>query len=161
MPQLQACASSSAFKPGCMQGTEHRLSVSHPPRSRMAAAVLRLRCTTHLHSWPSEAFAWESMSSLMQRSAKRSTLVVTTLAARSGAGVPVSTQCRLLCRRESYHHMCRYFSGFFYHHPLLTDVDYYWRIEPDVHYYCDIDYDPFLFMQQRCGCHQCFSLAAC
>ena len=53
-------------------------------------------------------------------------------------------------RRESYHHMCRYFSGFFYHHPLLADVDYYWRIEPDVHYYCDLDYDPFVFMQQRC-----------
>ncbi len=47
--------------------------------------------------------------------------------------------------------MCRYFSGFFYHHPLLADVDYYWRIEPDVHYYCDLDYDPFLFMQQRWG----------
>ena len=34
------------------------------------------------------------------------------------------------CRRESYHHMCRYFSGFFHHHPLLADFDYYWRIEP-------------------------------
>ena len=59
--------------------------------------------------------------------------------------------CPCLCRRESYHHMCRYFSGFFYHHPLLADVDYYWRIEPDVHYYCDLDYDPFVFMQQRYG----------
>ena len=48
--------------------------------------------------------------------------------------------------------MCRYFSGFFYHHPLLADVDYYWRIEPDVHYYCDLNYDPFVFMQQRCAC---------
>lgn len=55
------------------------------------------------------------------------------------------------CRLESYHHMCRYFSGFFHHHPLLADFDYYWRIEPDVHYYCNLDYDPFLFMQQRCG----------
>lgn len=49
--------------------------------------------------------------------------------------------------RESYHHMCRYFSGFFYRHPLLADFDYYWRMEPDVHYYCDLDYDPFLYMQ--------------
>lgn len=49
--------------------------------------------------------------------------------------------------RESYHHMCRYFSGFFYKHPLLKEFDYYWRMEPDVHYYCDLDYDPFLFMQ--------------
>lgn len=49
--------------------------------------------------------------------------------------------------RESYHHMCRYFSGFFYRHPLLLQFDYYWRMEPDVHYYCDLDYDPFLFME--------------
>ena len=49
--------------------------------------------------------------------------------------------------RESYHHMCRYFSGFFYWHPLLQEFEYYWRMEPDVHYYCDLDYDPFLFMQ--------------
>lgn len=49
--------------------------------------------------------------------------------------------------RESYHHMCRYYSGFFHQHPLLQDFDYYWRMEPDVHYYCDLDYDPFLFMQ--------------
>ena len=49
--------------------------------------------------------------------------------------------------RESYHHMCRYFSGFFFRHPVLADFDYYWRMEPDVYYYCDLDYDPFLFMQ--------------
>ena len=42
---------------------------------------------------------------------------------------------------------CRYFSGFFQHHPLLQQFDYYWRMEPDVHYYCDLDYDPFIFMQ--------------
>ena len=49
--------------------------------------------------------------------------------------------------RESYHHMCRYYSGFFHLHPLLKEFDYYWRMEPDVHYYCDLDYDPFLYMQ--------------
>ena len=52
--------------------------------------------------------------------------------------------------RESYHHMCRYFSGFFQLHPLLADVDYYWRVEPDVHFYCDLAYDPFRYMHQQC-----------
>jgi hypothetical protein len=49
--------------------------------------------------------------------------------------------------------MCRYFSGFFQWHPLLLDFDFYWRMEPDVHYYCNLDYDPFLFMQVHlCSC---------
>lgn len=26
----------------------------------------------------------------------------------------------------SYRHMCRFNSGFFYHHPLLASYDYYW-----------------------------------
>ncbi|OZJ06403.1 hypothetical protein BZG36_00668 [Bifiguratus adelaidae] len=34
---------------------------------------------------------------------------------------------------ESYRHMCRF--------------EYYWRVEPDVNYYCDIDYDPFLMIK--------------
>ncbi|KAJ1779607.1 hypothetical protein LPJ77_001233 [Coemansia sp. RSA 2523] len=50
---------------------------------------------------------------------------------------------------ESYRHMCRFNSGFFFRHELLQDLDYYWRIEPDVEYSCDIDYDPFLFMQRQ------------
>jgi alpha 1,2-mannosyltransferase len=32
----------------------------------------------------------------------------------------------------SYHHMCRWNSGFFYKHPILKNYDWYWRIEPDV-----------------------------
>jgi alpha 1,2-mannosyltransferase len=48
---------------------------------------------------------------------------------------------------ESYHHMCRFYSGFFYKQPLLQQFDYYWRIEPDVDYLCTLDYDPFLFMK--------------
>lgn len=32
--------------------------------------------------------------------------------------------------RESYHHMCRYYSGLFALHPLLQEFDYYWRLEP-------------------------------
>ncbi|KAH8552096.1 nucleotide-diphospho-sugar transferase [Umbelopsis sp. PMI_123] len=50
---------------------------------------------------------------------------------------------------ESYRHMCRFQSGFFYMHPLLDDLDYYWRVEPDVNFMCDIDYDPFLYMKQH------------
>ncbi|KAJ1654428.1 hypothetical protein IWQ61_005639 [Dispira simplex] len=50
---------------------------------------------------------------------------------------------------ESYRHMCRYESGFFFRHPLLDQYDYYWRVEPGVHFTCDVDYDPFLLMQDR------------
>ncbi|KAJ1974478.1 hypothetical protein H4R34_004703 [Dimargaris verticillata] len=50
---------------------------------------------------------------------------------------------------EAYRHMCRYQSGFFFRHPLLAEYDYYWRIEPGVKFFCDIDYDPFLLMQER------------
>jgi mannosyltransferase len=32
----------------------------------------------------------------------------------------------------SYHQMCRWYSGFFYKHPALKDVRYYWRVEPNV-----------------------------
>ncbi|MBW0470503.1 hypothetical protein O181_010218 [Austropuccinia psidii MF-1] len=48
---------------------------------------------------------------------------------------------------ESYRHMCRYNAGFFFRHPLMLQFDYYWRVEPGIQYYCDLDYDPFLFMQ--------------
>ncbi|KAJ1960036.1 hypothetical protein GGI12_004020 [Dipsacomyces acuminosporus] len=49
----------------------------------------------------------------------------------------------------SYRFMCRFQSGLFYKHPLVRDLDWYWRLEPDVEYYCDIDYDPFVFMRDR------------
>ncbi|TFK78423.1 glycosyltransferase family 15 protein, partial [Polyporus arcularius HHB13444] len=47
----------------------------------------------------------------------------------------------------SYRNMCRFNSGFFYRHPLLQQYKWYWRVEPDVHFHCDIDFDPFLFME--------------
>lgn len=47
---------------------------------------------------------------------------------------------------ESYHHMCRFYSGFFYKHPLLMKYEWYWRLEPDIKYFCDITYDPFIKM---------------
>ena len=48
---------------------------------------------------------------------------------------------------ESYRHMCRFQSGFFFRHPLTQDLDYYWRVEPGTSLFCDVDYDPFVFMQ--------------
>lgn len=48
-----------------------------------------------------------------------------------------------------YRNMCRFNSGFFFKHELLQDYKYYWRIEPDVKFFCDLDYDPFLIMQDE------------
>jgi mannosyltransferase len=56
---------------------------------------------------------------------------------------------------ESYHHMCRFYSGyvfclwsecetvlttdsFFYKHELLQKYDWYWRVEPEIKYFCDV-----------------------
>jgi alpha 1,2-mannosyltransferase len=47
---------------------------------------------------------------------------------------------------ESYRHMCRFQSGFFFRHPLTLDLDYYWRVEPGIEVRCNVDYDPFAFM---------------
>ncbi|KAK5808975.1 nucleotide-diphospho-sugar transferase [Linnemannia elongata] len=52
-------------------------------------------------------------------------------------------------RSESYRHMCRYQSGFFFQHEAMLPFDYYWRIEPDVEFSCDLDFDPFLYMQDN------------
>ncbi|RPA98168.1 glycosyl transferase [Choiromyces venosus 120613-1] len=49
----------------------------------------------------------------------------------------------------SYHHMCRFYSGFFYKHELLAKYEWYWRLEPEIKYFCDITYDPFLHMQRQ------------
>lgn len=49
----------------------------------------------------------------------------------------------------SYHQMCRWNSGFFYRHPALEHFRYYWRVEPDVHFFCPINYDPFQFMSDN------------
>ncbi|CAH2352889.1 probable mannosyltransferase Ktr5p [[Candida] railenensis] len=50
---------------------------------------------------------------------------------------------------ESYHKMCRFYSGYFYEHELVKKRDWYWRVEPDVEFYCDITYDPFLQMEKN------------
>lgn len=50
---------------------------------------------------------------------------------------------------ESYHNMCRFYSRSFYHQDILKQYKYTWRIEPDVNFYCDIDYDIFQFMEMN------------
>ncbi|KAF1991205.1 glycosyltransferase family 15 protein [Aulographum hederae CBS 113979] len=51
--------------------------------------------------------------------------------------------------KTSYHQMCRWNSGLFYKHPALVNTRYYWRVEPNVHFFCDIDYDVFAYMQDH------------
>lgn len=51
--------------------------------------------------------------------------------------------------RLSYHQMCRWNSGLFYKHPALLNTRYYWRVEPHVHFFCDIDYDVFAWMEDH------------
>lgn len=48
-----------------------------------------------------------------------------------------------------YRHMCRYESGFFFRHELLDKYDYYWRVEPGVQFFCDIDFDPFVYIRDN------------
>ncbi|KAJ7824257.1 glycosyltransferase family 15 protein [Mycena olivaceomarginata] len=48
-----------------------------------------------------------------------------------------------------YRNMCRYTSGYFYRHELLQKYHYYWRIEPDVRFFCTIDNDPFVLMEEQ------------
>lgn len=62
-------------------------------------------------------------------------------------------------RRESqgciatYANFCfaydRFQSGFFFRHPLLDAYEYYWRVEPDIQYFCDVDYDVFQMMKDN------------
>ncbi len=48
-----------------------------------------------------------------------------------------------------YRHMCRFFSGTIFYHPALKDYDYYWRLDTDSFLLDKINYDVFLFMQER------------
>jgi alpha 1,2-mannosyltransferase len=49
----------------------------------------------------------------------------------------------------SYRHMCRFESGFFFWHPLMLNYEWYWRVEPNVKFFCDVHYDPFRFMAEN------------
>ncbi|KAF8449883.1 glycolipid 2-alpha-mannosyltransferase-domain-containing protein [Kalaharituber pfeilii] len=52
-------------------------------------------------------------------------------------------------KTTSYHQMCRFNSGVFPFHPALLNYRYYWRVEPNVHFYCNLPYDPFHFLADR------------
>ncbi|EGW34988.1 uncharacterized protein SPAPADRAFT_58113, partial [Spathaspora passalidarum NRRL Y-27907] len=49
--------------------------------------------------------------------------------------------------KASYHNMCRFYSGNFYNVPELQKYKYYWRIEPNVDFYTDLNYDVFKYME--------------
>ncbi|TQS35922.1 hypothetical protein Golomagni_03643 [Golovinomyces magnicellulatus] len=49
----------------------------------------------------------------------------------------------------SYRHMCRFESGFFFRQPLMNKYEWYWRVEPNIELFCDIDYDVFKFMSDH------------
>jgi mannosyltransferase len=44
---------------------------------------------------------------------------------------------------KSYRNMCHYNSGYFYKQKILQNYDWYFRVEPNVQYLCDFQYDPF------------------
>jgi alpha 1,2-mannosyltransferase len=48
-----------------------------------------------------------------------------------------------------YRNMCRFNSGYFFKHELLQPYRYYWRVEPGIRYFCDVSYDPFVFMEEN------------
>lgn len=50
---------------------------------------------------------------------------------------------------KSYRNMCRFNLGFFYKQLRLLDYKYYFRVEPDVEYMCDFQYDPFRVMREQ------------
>jgi alpha 1,2-mannosyltransferase len=31
----------------------------------------------------------------------------------------------------------------------MAEYEYYWRVEPSVEFFCDLDYDPFLYMKEN------------
>ena len=43
----------------------------------------------------------------------------------------------------NYHHMCRYYSGYFFRHELTLKYDYYWRIDTHMKFPCKFPEDPF------------------
>ncbi|KAG7090432.1 hypothetical protein E1B28_009551 [Marasmius oreades] len=41
-----------------------------------------------------------------------------------------------------YRSMCRFNSGLFYRHPALAKYDWIWRIDSDIEFHCDVNFDP-------------------
>ncbi|KAG7661293.1 KTR4 [[Candida] subhashii] len=50
-------------------------------------------------------------------------------------------------KKQSYHNMCRFYSGNIYNVPELQKYKYYWRIEPGINYFTDINYDVFRYLE--------------
>lgn len=50
---------------------------------------------------------------------------------------------------KSYRNMCRFNSGYFFRQEILLNYDYYFRVEPNVEYFCDFPYDPFKLLRQN------------
>ncbi|KAK6457165.1 mannosyltransferase [Scheffersomyces xylosifermentans] len=50
---------------------------------------------------------------------------------------------------KSYRNMCHFNSGYFYKQERLLNYDWYFRVEPDVEYMCDFQYDPFTLMRTK------------
>ncbi|KAL5512907.1 hypothetical protein ACEPAH_3305 [Sanghuangporus vaninii] len=46
----------------------------------------------------------------------------------------------------TYRNMCRFNSGFFYRQKALDGFKWYWRVEPNVNFPCNIPDDPFVYM---------------
>lgn len=49
-------------------------------------------------------------------------------------------------KKPSYHNMCRFYLGNFYNLPELQKYKYYWRLEPSVSFYTDLNYDVFKYL---------------
>ncbi|KAJ7579793.1 nucleotide-diphospho-sugar transferase [Mycena floridula] len=43
---------------------------------------------------------------------------------------------------RGYRAMCRFYSGFFWKHPALASYDWFWRLDSDIEFHCDVPYDP-------------------
>ncbi|RPA75884.1 glycosyl transferase [Ascobolus immersus RN42] len=50
---------------------------------------------------------------------------------------------------EPYRKMCRFNSGFFWRQKVTMKYDWYWRMEPATHFYCDLPYDPFAYLKEH------------
>lgn len=38
----------------------------------------------------------------------------------------------------NYRSMCRFFSGFFWRHPAITQYEWIWRLDTDIEFHCDV-----------------------
>ncbi|KAI8070421.1 nucleotide-diphospho-sugar transferase [Gongronella butleri] len=50
---------------------------------------------------------------------------------------------------EEFRFEARWWSGTISRHPMIRDLDYYWRIEPEHSYPCPVKFDPFQYMKDN------------